>query len=124
VTFARWTFGMAGVLGLIVLMPLYFLEDFVGNRFPPPVTHPEYYYGFVGAAGAMQLVYLLIASNPRRYRPVMPIAVVAKLTFGIAALVLFMQGRLAQPTFLAAMGDNVFAVLFAVAYIRTRRASQ
>ena len=36
---------------------------------PPPVTHPEFYYGFVGVALAFQLVFLTIASDPLKYRP-------------------------------------------------------
>ena len=43
--FAKIVFLVAGIYGLIVLLPLYFLEERTGRDFPPPITHPEYYYG-------------------------------------------------------------------------------
>jgi hypothetical protein len=46
--FARLTFLLAGIWGIVVLGPLYFLENFIGARHPPAITHPEYFYGFVG----------------------------------------------------------------------------
>jgi hypothetical protein len=49
-TFARWTFRLAAIYGLIVLLPFYGLEQRIGHDTPPPITHPEYFYGFIGAA--------------------------------------------------------------------------
>jgi len=46
--FARVVFLVAGIYGLIVLLPQYFLEAKVGLDSPPPITHPEFYYGFIG----------------------------------------------------------------------------
>jgi len=48
VRFARRVFTADGFRGVLVVFPLYFLESWVGARQPPPVTHPEFYYGFVG----------------------------------------------------------------------------
>jgi len=39
-TFARRLFLIAGIYGLIVLLPLYFLEEKTGRDYPPPITHP------------------------------------------------------------------------------------
>ena len=52
---ARRIFRWAGIYGLIVLVPALFLEARVGIDAPPPITHPEYYYGFIGLAIAWQL---------------------------------------------------------------------
>jgi hypothetical protein len=46
--FARWVFQSAGIYGLAVLNPHYFLEKQVSRDYPPPVTHSEYFYGFLG----------------------------------------------------------------------------
>ncbi len=48
VRFARWVFLLAGVGGVVEIVPLYFLEASLGRSQPPPITHPEFYYGFVG----------------------------------------------------------------------------
>jgi hypothetical protein len=110
---ARRVFRVAGIYGLIVLLPLFFAEDLIARSIPPPLTHPEYYYGFLGAAATMQLVYLTIATDPIRYRTLMPIAVLAKLNFVAAVAILFAMGRL-KP---AALGlpaiDLVIGVTFA-----------
>jgi hypothetical protein len=37
----------AGVWGLVVVSPLYFLFDEIGRQNPPAITHPEFFYGFV-----------------------------------------------------------------------------
>jgi hypothetical protein len=54
---ARWIFGMAGVYGLVLLVPLYFLEDRIGQDAPPAITHPEFFYGFVGLGVAWQIAF-------------------------------------------------------------------
>ena len=79
VRLARRVFAIAGIYGLIVLLPLYFAEPLLAAR--APVNHPEYFYGFIGAASVFQLVYLTIARDPVRFRPLMPLAVLAKLNF-------------------------------------------
>ena len=62
--FARIVFWIAGAFGVLILAPLYFMFDLVGRQDPPPITHPEFYYGFVGVTLVWQLVYMLIATNP------------------------------------------------------------
>ena len=118
--FARWVFGVAGVYGVLVMLPQYFLEARVGQDYPPPVTHPEFYYGFVGVTLAWQVMFLLIASDPPRYRPAMLVAVLEKASFAVAAPLLFAAGRVAPIMLLAGGIDAVLGVLFAVAYVRTR----
>jgi hypothetical protein len=115
-TFARRVFTIAAVYGLLVLVPQYFLENKLGRDFPPPLTHPELFYGFIGIAAVWQVLFLLIARDPIRYRPAMPVAVLEKLAFGIPAVVLYSQGRLATPVLGAGLVDLVLAVLFLAAF--------
>lgn len=98
---------------------MYFLADFLGEQFPPVITQPIFFYGFVGVALAWQLAFLLMASDPVRYRALMPVAVVEKLSFGLPMMILLAQGRVAP--MLAAGGaiDLMLGVLFAIAYLRT-----
>jgi hypothetical protein len=44
----------------------------IGQDQPPAITHPEFYYGFVGVATTWQVTFLIIRRDPKRYRPLMP----------------------------------------------------
>ncbi|HEY0155787.1 MAG TPA: hypothetical protein VGF28_00695 [Thermoanaerobaculia bacterium] len=117
--FARTVFNVAGVYGVLVLVPQYFMEEKIGRDFPPPVTHPEHFYGFVGVALAWQILFFIIAHDPVRLRPAMLPAILEKLAFGVAAIVLFAQGRLAAPILGAGLIDLLLAALFVVALRKT-----
>lgn len=117
--FARRVFLIAGIYGVIILLPQYFLEDRIGRDYPPAITHPEHFYGFIGVALAWQLAFLVIARDPIRFRPLMIPAIVEKLSFGVAAIVLFALDRI--PGALLGFGvlDLLLAMLFVVSYLRT-----
>lgn len=104
----RW----AGAYGVLALMPMYFLEGRIGRDFPPAITHPEHFYGFVGVALAWQGVFFVIAQDPVRFRPIMPAAILEKLAFGVAAAVLFLQQRAAAPVVIVGGVDLIWAALF------------
>lgn len=115
-------FRVAGIYGLVVLAPQFFMEGRVARDFPPPITHPEYFYGFIGTALVWQFVFLIIAKNPSRYRPVMWVAVLEKLAFGVPAIVLIAQGRLAATGLVFGIIDLCLAAAF-LAAIRMTPAS-
>jgi hypothetical protein len=117
--FARRVYMIAGIYGLMVLVPQYFMESRIGRDMPPAITHPEYFYGFVGLAVVWQLCFLVIARHPVRLRPIMPVTVLEKLAFGVPAIVLYLQGRLATSTLAFGVLDLVLGVLFFIAYRRT-----
>src|SRR3954453_21390875 len=93
--FARWTFLIAGLYGVLILVPGFFLEAQLGTTEPPPVTHPEFYYGFYGSALVWQLAFFVIASDPVRYRPLILVSVLEKLSFLVTCIALYAAGRLA-----------------------------
>lgn len=117
--FARRVFLIAGIYGLIVLVPQYFLEGRIGRDTPPPITHPEYFYGFIGIAIAWQFVFLIISRDPVRYRPIMLAGVAEKATFGLAAIALYSAGRLGGQMLGAGIIDLVLGALFTLSFIRT-----
>jgi len=120
VKFARRVFWAAGAYGIIVLLPQYFMETRIAAANPPAVTHPEYFYGFIGVALAWQVLFLVIAGDPARYRLAMVPAVLEKLTFAGAGLVLYLSHRLALQVFAFSMVDLVLGFLFIAAFIATR----
>jgi hypothetical protein len=116
--FARLTFGAAGIYGLITMLPLYGMEARIGHD-SPPITHPEYFYGFIGVTVAWQLVFLLVSRAPDRLRPIMPAAVVEKLGFGVPAVVLALQRRIPGVVLGFGLVDLLLCTLFVAAYVRT-----
>lgn len=117
--FAKVSFLIAGIYGLLALLPQYFLEDYNGRHYPPPITHPEYYYGFLGVAVAWQALFLVLAKDPVRFRPVMIPAVLEKLSFGLAAIVLYAQQRVLPVVLGLGLLDLVLAALFVASYLKT-----
>lgn len=117
--FAKWTFRLAGIYGLIVLAPMYFFEKQIGLDYPPTITHPENYYGFIGVGLAWQLAFLVISANPSRYRAMMLPAIVEKFIYSITVLILYMQHRVAAMVVGFGVLDFVLGFLFMLAYVRT-----
>lgn len=76
--FAKRIYLLAGIYGLLVLLPQYFWESRNGLNFPPAINHPEYYYGFIGVAVAWQIGFLIISRDPTRYGPLMIATVIEK----------------------------------------------
>jgi hypothetical protein len=68
-------------------------------------------------------VFLIISTDPLKYRPLMIVSVLEKLSFGVPALLLYANGRLEGPFFLGGMIDLLLAVLFAISYILTAGSS-
>ena len=118
--FAQWVFRIAGLYGLLVLVPLYAMEARIGQDHPPAITHPEYYYGFVGVGVAWQIAFLVIALDPVRYRLMMLPAIVEKATFAAAVGLLWWSREVPPPIGLGAAIDCLLMVLFIASWITTR----
>jgi hypothetical protein len=119
--FARRVFRIAGIYGLLVVGPQYFLEARTGQDYPPAITHPEFYYGFVGVVIAFQVVFLLIATDPIRYRPMMIAAMLEKAGFAIAMPILYLQHRIPALVLVFSQIDLLLGILFAVSYLKTAK---
>jgi hypothetical protein len=118
--FAKIVFTVAGILGILQLLPLYFLFDFVGQRTPPAISHPEFYFGFAGVALAWQVVFLLIGTDPYRYRAVMLLAILEKSSYVLTLVVLLAQHRIGLSTALPATSDFILGLFFIAAYAKTK----
>ena len=119
--FAARVFTVAGVWGVLVVAPLYFAFDAIGRAYPPPITHPDFYYGFVGVTLAWQLAFLLIATNPVRYQPFMIAAVAEKALYIVAMIALYVRGELQfGQAVVVIVPDGLLAVGFVAAWYRLR----
>ena len=118
--FAKSVFLIAGIFGVLVIPPMYFLEAQIGRDYPPAVTHPEFMYGFIGTALAWQIGFLIMSKDPSRFRPLIPAAIVEKFAFGIAIIVLFSQQRVPAMLLGFGLGDLTLGCLFIAAFWTTR----
>jgi hypothetical protein len=115
--FPKLIFLVAGIYGLLVMLPQYFLEAKTGIDYPPAITHPEFFYGFIGVTVAWQVLFLVMSRDPVRFRPAIIPSIIEKAGFSIAALVLFLQHRLAAVVLIPAGIDVILCTLFVVAYV-------
>ena len=120
--FAKVVFGLAGVWGVLVFTPLYFLFDYIGRREPPALTHPQFYFGFVGLGLAWQAAFLVMAWDPRRFRPMMIPAVLEKWGYAATVIVLALEGRVSTQQLVTAMPDALWGLLFFIAFVKAKTA--
>lgn len=117
--FAKLVYWVAGIWGLLVITPLYFMFEVIGTKDPPAITHPGFYYGFVGTALAWQIAFLFIAHDPIRLRRMMLPSMLEKFSYGIAVVTLVMQGRMHHSDLVFAATDTLLGILFIFAYVAT-----
>ena len=120
-SFARLTFIGAGIWGSAVLTPLYWLVDITGRPYGPPMDYPHFFYGFLSVAMAWQIAFIVIGSNPARFRPLMIPAIVEKLGHVAGVVVLYWNARISTIDAQAAIPDLLLAMLFIGAFLRMRK---
>src|SRR5262245_33900149 len=122
--FARNVYILAGLWGFIVLIPIFWLVDISGHHYVPPPAYPQFFYGFLMVAMAWQLAFLIIGSNPARFRPVMIATIIEKFGFVAVVAVLFARARIPAIEAQAAIPDFLLGILFVVAFMKTRIAGK
>ena len=121
--FAKIVLLVGGIYGLVVVTPLYFLQSFIERLMPPAITHPEFYFAFVGAVVVWHVLFLVMAKDPAHYRAMMPVAALEKLAFGGPTLVLALTGAASKLWIGGAVIDLVFGALFITAYVKLKSAA-
>ena len=117
--FAKIVFWCAGAFGVLSLAPLYFIFDLVGRQNPPPITHPQFYYGFAGVGLVWQFAFFVIATDPVRFRPMMIPAILEKVSYVSALLVLYLESRISPVQAATAIPDALLMALFVAAFLKT-----
>jgi hypothetical protein len=117
--FAKIVFRVAAIWGFWVLTPLYFMFDLIGRNDPPAITHPGFFYGFVGIALAWQFVFVIIATDPVRYRPLMIPSILEKLAYCAPVIVLVLRGRMHRSDLVFGCADLALGALFVISYLKT-----
>lgn len=108
--FASRVYRWAAIYGIIVLGLAYF----------QPVPDPWHltHLGFVGTALVFQGVFLVIARDPRRFEPLMPVTLFEKLCFGVPAVAFAASGKNELSSGIFGAIDLLLFVLFLVAWQR------
>jgi len=119
--FAKFVFIGAGIWGILVLTPLYFLYDIAGNRWASPTSYPHFFYGFLSVAMAWQVAFLIIGSDPIRFRPLMIAGLLEKVGHVTGVAVLYARSRLTQAEAGSALPDLLLGLLFIAAFVKTSR---
>jgi hypothetical protein len=88
-----------------------------------PITYPQFYYGFLAVTMAWQIAFLVIGSDPLRFRPMMIPGMVEKFLFVLSMAVLFVQGRITLSDVLVTSTDLVLGILFVIAFVKTSAAA-
>lgn len=114
--FARWVFRAAGIYGILAIAPMLFME----HQMAPGAAHPIFFYGWASLDLVWQVLFLVLSTDPVRYRPMMPVAVLEKAGAVIAIPWLYLAGRVGVVWLGAAVVDLAFAVLFIAAHRATR----
>lgn len=122
--FARFVFIGAGIWGLSVLTPLYWLVDITGRHYAPPANQPHFFYGFIAVALVWQIAFLLIGTDPVRFRPLMIPAMLEKFSYVSTLIVFYAQSRIPAIDFQPAIPDGLIGLLFIAAFWATRRSPQ
>jgi hypothetical protein len=117
--FAKVVFVGAGVWGIVLITAMYFLFDEIGRQHASPITYPQFYYGFLAVTLAWQFAFLVIGSDPTRFRLMMIPSVIEKLAFVQSMSVLFIQDRIAVTDMMVVVPDFLFGVLFVIAFMET-----
>lgn len=111
--FARRVYLGAAIYGIPVLALSYF----------QPVPDPWHlvYLGFVGTALVFQGVFLVIARDPRRFEPLMPVTLFEKLCFGVPAVAFWLRGQVDGISAIFGGIDLLLMALFFIAWRRLAR---
>ena len=121
--FAKIVFIAAGIWGLAVLPPFYWLVDITGRHYDVPTQYPQFFYGFMSITLAWQLAFLVIGSNPARFRPLMVPSMLEKFGYVGTLAVLYAQRRVSSTDAQAIVPDLILGVLFVAAFVKTRVAA-
>jgi hypothetical protein len=122
--FAKFVFVGAGVWGIVVLTPLYWLVDVTGRQYSPPVDYPQFFYGFFSVAMAWQIAFLVIGSDPLRFRPMMIPGMLEKFGHVATVAILFARSRISALDAQAMVPDLLLGILFVLAFVKTRTSGQ
>ncbi|HTK28565.1 MAG TPA: hypothetical protein VL309_03385 [Vicinamibacterales bacterium] len=117
--FAKRVYVGAGIWGVLILPPLYFLTASVSPQHPSVISDPLFYYAFLTVALAWQFGFFVIGSDPVKYRPMMFPSLIEKFGHVLTVCIVYAEGRTGAGDVVAAVPDLVLGILFVFALAKT-----
>ena len=118
--FARWVFLAAGIFGLVLLIPLVYSVLFDRESILlGGASAGLFFYTSVFQYVCWQILYLVLAKDPLRYRPIMIPAFLAIAVTPFYPIWLYMYGL--RPWIPIIVINLIFALLFVLAFWLTGR---
>ncbi len=112
--FAKYLFLLAGISGIVLLFPLYFIET--GTE-ATAISHPAFYYGFIGVALAFQVLFIIISFDLYKYRMAIIPCIIEKFSFAVPVIILYFQNSVPNTILGAGIMDLVLGILFAIVFL-------
>ena len=117
---ARWVFLIAGILGLIPVVPLVYTTMVKGETIPPDFASMGVFFSVsVFQYVCWQISYIILARDPVRFRSMMIPAFFVEITAPFNPFWLFLYGF--KFWISIAVVDILLAILFVVAFWLTGR---
>lgn len=107
---------MWGLVVIVLGYGAYFL-NLGGEETAVYTNRPEFVHGFFLVTFAWQVAFLIISTDPMRYRLLMLAAMLEKFPFTLAVLALYALGQVGIVALALGLIDGVLGILFSVAYV-------
>lgn len=124
--YARWLFGISAATNLAVSVALLLFGSFVARRLAldPIVGTNVVLFNFAGATiGLFGYVYVRVAMDPIRFRPLIHVTAVGKVLAFTSAALPWLTGIVSSRLPMLLSADVIFAILFFDYLRRTREAA-
>lgn len=115
--FARWVLVIAGAIGMLSLFPMYFKE----RSLAPSLLYPEFYYSVISTKVLLQILYIHISNDPVRFRPVIFVGSLIKLSASLTLLSLIYFDRTITFWLYPAIVELIFAILFLISFFLLKK---
>src|SRR5436853_531014 len=103
----------------VLVNPLVYASEGLRATMIPQFPHLPLLAVFVGVALVWQVVFIIVATDPVRYRPLMIPSILEKVSWSTAVIVLVMQQRMHQSDLVFAGTDLLLGVLFVITWFKT-----
>src|SRR5262245_22573000 len=118
--FARIEFVAAGLWGIAILSVVLLLREAIAAQHSSPIADPEFFYGFLAVTFAWQIAFLVIGSNPSRFRLMMIPGALEKFGYMLIVGGLYWTDRITGTDAALVTPDLAWGVLFMIAFAKTR----
>lgn len=112
---ARWLFGTAAIYNISGALSFLFLRPWIEPLLhldPVQGTNVPTLYLACGFIILFGYAYILLANDPIRYRPYIPLAILGKLMAIVSFIIPWIGGQISWMLMTSIAGDPIYVILF------------